>query len=83
MKGGRLAFVSDRSGSENLWVAATDGTDARAVTAFDDDTVLTSPAWSADGGSIFVGVTVGSLFEQTPVAHSLKSGSPKRETRTR
>lgn len=52
--GERLAFVSDRSGSENLWAAAADGTGARRITTLEDDTVLTSPVWSADGASIFV-----------------------------
>ena len=49
-----IAFVSDRSGAENLWVARPDGTQARQVTFGDDDTVLTSPAWSADGQALFV-----------------------------
>ncbi|MEO7679836.1 MAG: amidohydrolase, partial [Sphingomonas sp.] len=49
-----IAFVSDRSGAENLWVARPDGTRARQVTFGDDDTVLTSPAWSADGQALFV-----------------------------
>ena len=49
-----IAFVSDRSGAENLWVARPDGTQPRQVTFGDDDTVLTSPAWSADGQGLFV-----------------------------
>ncbi|HSI16136.1 MAG TPA: LpqB family beta-propeller domain-containing protein, partial [Sphingomonas sp.] len=49
-----IAFVSDRSGAENLWIARPDGTQARQVTFGDDDTVLTSPAWSADGQALFV-----------------------------
>lgn len=49
-----IAFVSDRSGAENLWVARPDGTQARQVTFGEDDTVLTSPAWSADGQALFV-----------------------------
>jgi Tol biopolymer transport system component len=49
-----IAFVSDRSGAENLWVARPDGTQPRQVTFGDDDTVLTSPAWSADGQALFV-----------------------------
>ena len=49
-----IAFVSDRSGAENLWVARPDGTQAHQVTFGDDDTVLTSPAWSANGQALFV-----------------------------
>jgi Tol biopolymer transport system component len=49
-----IVFVSDRSGAENLWVARPDGSQPRQVTFGDDDTVLTSPAWSADGKALFV-----------------------------
>ena len=49
-----IAFVSDRSGAENLWVARPDGSQARQITFGDDDTVLTSPAWNADGTLLFV-----------------------------
>jgi Tol biopolymer transport system component len=52
--GKSLAFVSDYSGAENLWIARADGSDPRQITFGDDDTVLTSPAWSADGASLYV-----------------------------
>jgi Tol biopolymer transport system component len=49
-----IAFVSDRSGAENVWVIAADGSNPRQLTTRDDNTVFASPAWSADGRSIFV-----------------------------
>lgn len=49
-----IAFTSDRNGSENLWVSRADGSQARAVTALDDDTVMVSPTWQADGHAVFV-----------------------------
>ncbi len=49
-----VAFVSDRSGAENLWVARPDGSQARQVTFGQDDTVLVSPAWASDGRAVFV-----------------------------
>ncbi len=52
--GTKLAFISDRSGSENVWTAGTRGEHARRVTRFEDDAILTSAAWSADGTAIFV-----------------------------
>lgn len=52
--GKRVAFVSDYSGAENLWIARADGTGFKQLTFGDDDTVLTSPAWSADGKSVYV-----------------------------
>jgi len=49
-----IAFVSDRSGAENLWLVHPDGSGARQVSFGDDDTALVSPAWSADGRSLTV-----------------------------
>jgi len=49
-----IAFISDRSGSENIWVIAGDGSNPRQLTNLDEDSVFASPAWSADGKSIFV-----------------------------
>lgn len=48
-----IAFVSDRSGSENVWIARPDGSGARQVSQFHDDTALASPEWSADGSAVF------------------------------
>jgi Tol biopolymer transport system component len=52
--GSMLAFVSDRSGNENLWVAHSDGTEPRQLSTLDDNSVFISPAWSADGKSIYI-----------------------------
>lgn len=49
-----IAFVSDRSGAENLWIVRPDGSDPRQVSFGADDTVLTSPTWSPDGDSLYV-----------------------------
>ncbi|TLZ17679.1 MAG: amidohydrolase [Gammaproteobacteria bacterium] len=49
-----IAFLSDRSGAENLWLIAADGSNPRQLTTRDDNSVFASPAWSADGKSIFV-----------------------------
>lgn len=52
---GRLvAFISDRSGAENVWVSRPDGSESKQVSFGDDETVLVSPAWSADGRFIYV-----------------------------
>lgn len=49
-----IAFVSDRSGAENLWLVRADGTQPRQISFGDDDTALVSPAWSPDGKSIYI-----------------------------
>lgn len=46
--GKRLVFVSDRNGSENLWIANADGTKARAVTTTERENYM-SPIWTPDG----------------------------------
>jgi len=52
--GKHLVFVSDRSGNDNVWIADPDGGNALQISRLDDNAVLTSPAWSADGQSILV-----------------------------
>ena len=49
-----IAFVSDRSGADNLWIARADGGAPRQISFGEDDTVLVSPAWSADGKALYV-----------------------------
>jgi Tol biopolymer transport system component len=56
-----IAFVSDRSGADNLWLIRPDGSELRQLSFGDDDTVLVSPAWSADGRSVFVSRYLASL----------------------
>lgn len=51
--GTRFAFVSDRSGANNLWVANADGSGAVQVSREADATILASPAWSADGRHLY------------------------------
>ena len=46
--GAELVFVSDRNGSENLWVASADGTRARQLTDTRRDSYM-SPLWTPDG----------------------------------
>ncbi|WP_239019618.1 amidohydrolase family protein [Sphingomonas suaedae] len=49
-----IAYVSDRSGGDNVWIARADGSAARRITSEDEGAVRTSPEWSADGKSIYV-----------------------------
>jgi Tol biopolymer transport system component/imidazolonepropionase-like amidohydrolase len=49
--GRQVAFISDRSGSDNLWVMNLDGTGLRQVTK-ETDFALSSPEWTPDGDYI-------------------------------
>jgi Tol biopolymer transport system component len=51
--GRHIAFVSDRSGEDNLWIANVDGTNPRAITS-EENALFASPFWSADSRSVFV-----------------------------
>src|SRR4051794_8856990 len=51
--GKRVAYVSDRDGAENLWVANADGSDPRALSR-DKQAQYTSPAWTPDGDYVLV-----------------------------
>jgi dipeptidyl aminopeptidase/acylaminoacyl peptidase len=70
-----IAFVSDRSGSDNLWVMRVDGTSSRRLTFLDDETVFVSPAWRADGKAIFVSRYYSSLTHYELIEQPL-DGSP-------
>ena len=48
-----IAFISDRSGSNNLWIAKPDGSDARKLSD-DKQWGSISPAWMPDSKSIVV-----------------------------
>ena len=49
--GRRIAFVSNRGGSRQIWLASEDGSNPVALTNF-TDTSLGSPSWSPDGQTI-------------------------------
>ena len=51
--GRHIAFVSDRSGEDNLWIAGVDGSNARAITS-EENALFASPFWSSDSRSLFV-----------------------------
>jgi Tol biopolymer transport system component len=53
--GKRIAFVSDRSGGNNVWLMARDGSDTVQLTrSSDDEDEYVSPEWTPDGEYIIV-----------------------------
>jgi dipeptidyl aminopeptidase/acylaminoacyl peptidase len=50
--GAKIAFSSGRTGIEQIWVSAADGSNARQLTFFQSGLCATSPGFSPDGKSI-------------------------------
>ncbi len=51
--GKRIAFVSDRDGSENLWICNLDGSDPKQLSK-DPQGDFESPSWTPDGDYVLV-----------------------------
>ena len=52
--GRSIAFVSDRSGVTNLWIADADGRNPRQVSQETKLTIFSSPVWAPDGKAVYV-----------------------------
>jgi Tol biopolymer transport system component len=50
-----VAFISDRSGSDNLWIAKADGTEPRKLSSESQDAVI-SPAWTPDSQYVIASI---------------------------
>lgn len=46
--GSEIAFISDKSGSDNIWVMHADGSEAEAMTT-EKERPVSTPEWDADG----------------------------------
>ena len=51
--GKSLAYLSDESGLDNLWVSDIHGNNPRQI-SFDERNIVSSPAWSPSGNAIAV-----------------------------
>ncbi len=60
--GSRLVFVSDESGTDNLWVANADGSSPRRLSNVPRALIM-SPTWSADGAAVFATVVSARVAE--------------------
>ncbi|HQZ96511.1 MAG TPA: hypothetical protein PLP21_09350 [Pyrinomonadaceae bacterium] len=69
-----IAFLSDRSGAENLWVMKPDGSDAKAITK-DTKSMFVSPSWTEDGNYIMVSKSDQSIGPFHPYMYHKDGGS--------
>ena len=75
--GRQIAYVSDADGSENLWVAAADGSGARALTA-DRERAFASPAWMPDGRHLLVSRGIGGTGPTELWKYPIEGGAGER-----
>jgi Tol biopolymer transport system component/imidazolonepropionase-like amidohydrolase len=58
--GSEIVFVSDRSGGQNLWILAADGSDTTQLTSGNGN-LYTSPEWTPDGTYVVASRTFSPL----------------------
>lgn len=80
--GSRIAFLSDRDGSENLWVMKADGTGAKALTK-EKQASFASPAWTEDGQSVVVSRNVPGLRTFELWVYDTRGGSGLQVTKAK
>jgi Tol biopolymer transport system component len=78
--GKRLAFISDRSGGENLWIVNADGSVPMQLSK-DEDRTFASPAWSPDGQYVYVARSVPSYGLYEIWMYHVRGGSGVQITR--
>jgi Tol biopolymer transport system component/imidazolonepropionase-like amidohydrolase len=81
--GQHFAFVSDRSGSENVWIGKIDGSDLRQLSHDSGVEYFASPAWSPDGKTVYASRSVPSLLAFELYAYPVDGGAAKQITKAR
>ncbi|MBB4630844.1 LpqB family beta-propeller domain-containing protein [Sphingosinicella soli] len=60
--GRHILFLSDEDGADNIWIADTDGRNARQISR-ETVAMITAPTWAPDGRAIAATKTSASVFE--------------------
>ena len=81
--GAWIAFVSDRDGSEAVWIARADGSDSRKIGRGGGQTEFASPSWSPDGSHVVVSRTRWGLGTFELWAYHVDGGRGVRITRAK
>jgi Tol biopolymer transport system component len=76
-----IAYVSDLSGSDNVWIMKADGTSPRQITK-DKDRSFASPRWTSDGSYILVSRSTGGTGASEIWLYGLGGGGGLRLTTT-
>jgi Tol biopolymer transport system component len=69
-----IAFLSDREGSDNIWIIRPDGKDAKQVSK-DPGSDFVTPSWSPDGKYIFVSKAAAGIASYEIWMYHIDGGS--------
>jgi Tol biopolymer transport system component len=75
-----IAFLSDRSGGENLWIMKADGTEPKQLSR-DPDSEFASPVWTPDGQYVVAARTTWPLRVHELWMYHIRGGSGVQLTR--
>ena len=70
-----IAFISDRRGTEELWIMKPDGSKPRRISSGSDESELASPTWAPDSSHIVVSETTWPQRTFALKAYHLDGGS--------
>ena len=76
--GRRIAFMSERSGTEEIWICDSDGSETRQLTSFGGAAIY-GPSWSPDSQKVALTVAQKGMKEDIYVV-SASGGVPRRMT---
>ncbi|MFQ5816641.1 MAG: amidohydrolase family protein [Terriglobia bacterium] len=77
-----IAFLSDRDGAENLWIAKADGSEPKQLSKEKSLSLLASPTWTPDGTYVIVSRALGLLTNELWMYH-IRGGSGVRITKAK
>ncbi len=72
--GSKIAFISDSGGKEDVWIINDDGSNPRALSDANADSLFASPSWSPKGDHVVASKSSWSLGTYEVWAYHLRGG---------
>jgi Tol biopolymer transport system component len=79
--GSMIAFVSDRDGADNVWIAASDGSNPKQLSK-EKQAEFVSPAWTPDGEYVLVSRSGSALEAHEVWMYNIHGGSGVQVTKS-